>query len=90
MKLASFNDGTIDGKLIIVSKDLKFLQMLHTYLQQCSLLLITGQMLTSKLQNLYEKLNNNLIEKNLFDQEKSIHHYQGLTNGQIVQHLLIT
>ena len=23
MKLASFNDGTIDGKLIIVSKDLK-------------------------------------------------------------------
>ena len=24
MKLASFNDGTLDGKLIIVSKDLKF------------------------------------------------------------------
>ncbi len=70
MKLASFNDGTLDGKLIIVSKDLKFFADASHISPTMQSALDNWSNVNFELQNLYEKLNNNLIEKNLFDQEK--------------------
>ena len=70
MKLASFNDGTLDGKLIIVSKDLKFFTDASHISPTMQFALDNWLNVNFELQNLYEKLNKNLIEKNLFDQEK--------------------
>ncbi len=70
MKLASFNDGTLDGKLIVVSKDLKFFTDASHISPTMQFALDNWSNVNFKLQNLYEKLNKNLIEKNLFNQEK--------------------
>ena len=90
MKLASFNDGTLDGKLIVVSKDLKFFTDASHISPTMQFALDNWSNVNFKLQNLYEKLNKNLIEKNLFNQEKVYSPLPGLTNGQIVRHTLIT
>ncbi len=70
MKLASFNDGTLDGKLIIVSKDLKYYTDASHISPTMQLALDNWSKVNLKLKKLYKKLNNDLIDKNLFNQEK--------------------
>ena len=70
MKIASLNDGTIDGKLIIVSKDLKYYTDASHISPTVQSTLDNWSKVNLKLKKLYEKLNNNLIKKRLFDQKK--------------------
>ena len=71
MKIASLNDGTIDGKLIIVSKDLKYYTDASHISPTVQSTLDNWSKVNLKLKKLYEKLNNNLIKKRLFDQKKA-------------------
>ena len=69
MKLASLNDGTKDGKLIIVSKDLKYYTDASHISPTMQLTVENWSNVNLKLKKLYKKLNENLINKKIFNQE---------------------
>ena len=70
MKLASLNDGTKDGKLIIVSKDLKYYTDASNISPTMQSAIDNWSNIKAKLTKLYEDLNYKMINKNIFDQNK--------------------
>ena len=70
MKLASLNDGTKDGKLIIVSKDLKYYTDASHISATMQSALDNWSNIKEQLKKLYEDLNHKMINKKLFDQNK--------------------
>ena len=70
MKLASLNDGTKDGKLIIVSKDLKYYTDASHISATMQCALDSWSNIKEQLKKLYEDLNHKMINKKLFDQNK--------------------
>ena len=72
MKLASFNDGSRDGRLIVVSKNLKYYTVVGKIAPTMQFAVDNWNKVSIKLRKIYEALNANEIEKENFD-EKLVH-----------------
>ena len=70
MKLASLNNNSIDGELVVVSKNLKFYTSANHISSTMQYALDNWRNVSKKLKELYCNLNNNKVKKNIFDQTK--------------------
>ena len=72
MKLATLNNNSIDGKLVVVSKDLKFCTSVQHFSPTMQYALDNWEKISKRLNKTYYKLNNNKVKKNIFDQSKAL------------------
>jgi fumarylacetoacetate (FAA) hydrolase len=70
MKLATLKDETIDGKLIVVSKDLKFYSYVSHIAQTMQSALDNWSKVYFDLKEISDKLNDNKIERFIFNERK--------------------
>lgn len=70
MKLASLNNNSIDGELVVVSKNLKFYTSANHIASTMQYALDNWRIVSKKLKELSNKLNKNKVKKNIFDQAK--------------------
>ena len=70
MKLATLKDETIDGKLIVVSKDLKFYSYVSHIAQTMQSALDNWSKVYFDLKEISDKLNDNKIERFIFNESK--------------------
>ena len=70
MKLASLNNNSIDGELIVVSKNLKFFTSAQHISPTMQYALDNWAEVSKNLKKLYHNLNKDNVKKNIFDQTK--------------------
>ena len=91
MKLSTLKDGTIDGKLIVVSRDLKYYANASHIAHTMQNALDNWSKVYLDLKEIFYKLNNNRIEKFIFN-ENNVHSplprsYQWADCSAYVNHL---
>ena len=69
MKLASYNDGSRDGRLLVVSKNLKYFVNVDDVAPTMQFAIDNWNNVSIKLKKIYEKLNANTIHRKPFDEQ---------------------
>ena len=90
MKLASLNNNTIDGELIVVSRDLKYYVSAKSISSTMQYALDNWAIVVDELEDLYSQLNDNKLKTKFFNEKMSYLPCQGHINGQMVLRISIT
>ena len=91
MKLATLNDGSRDGQLLVVSRDLKYYISVKKIAPTLQFALDNWSKISSELKIIYEKINDTDIKKEVFD-ERLVHcplprSYQWADGSAYVNHV---